>query len=166
MKAAWLLVGCLLVAALLTASCAPGATEEKPAPPEERETPPVTESGTVSVTAAQLFVSFDDNETAADAQYEGKVLNVSGVVTSIGIVEIGIRQPEVDEAILGQPLVVLTDGRGRRNWRVHCVFDREDQSQLAGLTEGEEATITGDYSSCRYPPGPGFILLRKCRLTD
>jgi len=85
----------------------------------------------IKITAKQLIEEYEANEVAADAKYENKTLEVTGVVDSIG------------KDILDTPYVVLTDGDEWAVWGVQCMFRSKDEAQLAQMTKGQTLTIWG-----------------------
>lgn len=91
------------------------ATEEASAPPPA---PPI------DVTAKDLQRAYDANEVAADQQYRGRVLRVTGSVRSI------------DKDFTDQPIVWL---RTRDFGGVMSYFD--DASGPASLRKGQKVTV-------------------------
>ncbi len=85
----------------------------------------------IEITASQLYSEYKANEIAADQKYKGKMLKVTGVVSSIG------------KDIFGSPYVVLTGGGEYEVWGVQCTFSSTYEPQLAKLTKGQQVTVTG-----------------------
>lgn len=84
---------------------------------------------TISVSAADLYNAFSDNEISANDKYKGKVVQVTGTVGS------------VDET-WGSPWVNLdADEWGITS--VMCMFPKDAKSQLASLSSGQSITIQG-----------------------
>ncbi len=81
------------------------------------------------VTADDLAAAYDANEVAADMQYKGKVVRVTGVVESIG-----------KDFLYDTPYVTLSGGR----WGVQCSFDKSQVPHLAKLSKGQTVTIQGE----------------------
>lgn len=92
--------------------------------------PQVTEPTGVAITAAELCSAYEDNEIAADAQYKGEVLDITGVVESIS-------------KVLGTPFVVLTDGDEWALCSAQCFFSTKDEPILAQLSKGQVITVRG-----------------------
>ena len=82
----------------------------------------------IYTSAAELYAAYDANELDADARFKGRLLRVSGTVTSIG------------KEILGAPYLTL--GVGEQMAHVQCVFSRQDTASLAALRKGMKVTIT------------------------
>ena len=120
---------CVLL--LLCAGCLEAPQES--AFPESTVTPE-PESTPIIIDSVDLALEFDDNELAAEAKYEGQVLEVSGVI--LDITEIG-----------GKPYVKL-DGLDEYGFScVMCEFSSDTESQLYPLMKYDWATIRGTYSS-------------------
>jgi len=86
----------------------------------------------IEVTAWDLYAAYQENEIAADAQYDGKVLKVTGVVDDIG------------KDIMDTPYIVLTDGRLFALGGVQCFFNEQHEPELALLKKGEIVTVMGE----------------------
>ena len=83
---------------------------------------------TVSITAPQLYAEYQTNGIAAEQMYEGKVLEITGVVRSSG------------EDITGTPYVILASG-GLGG--IQCLFADDQINQLAQLSTGQPITLRG-----------------------
>ena len=83
----------------------------------------------ISVTAQELCSAYQDDEAAADEQYKDKILEVTGIVESVG------RDRE------DNPYVVLTGGGMSEG--VRCWFSARDIDQVLDLRITREATIRG-----------------------
>jgi len=88
----------------------------------------------IQVSAGALYKAYEANQVAADVQYEGKILLVTGVVSSIG------------KDILSNPYVVIGDGGKYSLVGVQCFFDKGAESELAKLSKGQTVTIQGKQS--------------------
>lgn len=95
-----------------------------------------TEIPVVEVSAVQLERDYAANEVAADAQYKGKVLRVSGAVDGIS------------KDILDEPVLTLRSRNQFNN--ILCSFDDSATSSLASLRKGQKVTVRG--------LGSGYIL--------
>mgnify|MGYP001145942510 CR=1 FL=1 len=100
----------------------------------------------ITVTARELCSAYEANEIAADAEYEGKIVKVSGVVDSIG------------KDILDTPYITLEGGKIFGG--VQCMFDEKYEPQLAQLAKGERVTVQGRCSGYLI----GTVLIRDCIL--
>ena len=107
-------------------------------------TPVVTEESAIPVTAAQVMRDYNANEVAADDQYKGKIVEVSGTITTIG------------KDILDTPYVAL--GTGENSFfSIQCMFEKSDQTQLATLSKDTRITLRG-----RVSGKLGNIIIREC----
>lgn len=109
-------------------------------------TPKTTAVSAIEVTAEQLYDEYYANQVAADAKYKGKIVKVTGVVSSIG------------KDILDAPYVVLTSGEVFE-WGVQCTFSEADESALAQLSKGQTISIQGKVSSFLVN-----VLVRDCQI--
>lgn len=102
-------------------------------------------SGTiqVSVTAAQLYKEYEANEVAADGKYKGKIIAVSGVVSTIG------------KDLLDKMYVSLKTSHIIGS--VQCFFAKSHQSELANLKKNTEVTL-----KCLGGGKMGNVILRGC----
>lgn len=81
-------------------------------------------------TAAELYKRFEDNEIAAEAELEGKEIQITGKIESIS------------ESIWGTPYVSLqADSYGFKT--IQCYFAKEQKSDLAKLKAGNKVAIQG-----------------------
>ncbi|MDO8649145.1 MAG: hypothetical protein Q7R81_05180 [Candidatus Peregrinibacteria bacterium] len=111
----------------------------------------VADSGTqqtapapIAVSAVDLYAAYEANAIAADDQYDGKTLAVSGTVDSIG------------KDILDTPYVALQTGN--IIFSVQCMLsDDVEASQAATLSKGARITVVG-----RNSGKLGNIILRDC----
>jgi hypothetical protein len=94
---------------------------------------PATQPETpLPVDAAMLTKAYSDNEVAADGQYKGKMLAVSGIITGItetfGSVQVDLEGHKEN----GVNLV-----------SVKCTFEETEKASVAGLKKGSKSTLTG-----------------------
>ena len=104
-------------------------------------------TGVIKITAKELLRAYYANRKAAEGGYKGKILQVTGVVGSMGKNVVGTR-------------FVKLAGDYIEAWRVQCIFDEENESQLTGLTIGQRVIVQGtcgDY----LPPD---VTLKDCVL--
>ena len=84
------------------------------------------------VTAADLAETYKANQVAADNEYKGKIIEVSGTIKSIG------------KDILDTPYVTLDTGDLATS--VQCMFDKSDEAQLASLSKDTKTVLRGKVS--------------------
>lgn len=99
---------------------------------------------TVTVSASQLYSDYKQNELAADEKYKGKMIEVSGTVSTI-------------EEMFGQKFVTLNTGD--IIGKIQCFLDDSEGSKAASLTVGQQITLKGE--------GDGMSLnvaLRNCKI--
>lgn len=141
-------IGGLIVLLIIIAIVSPSGEEETvtPAAPTVTATPAPTPE-IIRVTAQELYSAYEANEVAADAKYKGKVIEVSGVVDTIG------------KDFLGTPYVTLTSGGRYEVWGVQCMFSNKDEPQLAQLSKGETVAVRGKCDGYLVN-----VLIKKCIL--
>lgn len=96
-----------------------------------------------TLSAENLFRRYSENEVSADLMYKGKLLQVSGVVDSIG------------KDIIGSSYVTLKTSTYGAN--VQCFFENDKLSALASLSKGMTLTVKGTCSGKMMN-----VLLKKC----
>jgi len=99
----------------------------------------------VRITAPVLISEYEANEIAADQQYKGKTLTVTGQVDHVG------------KDIIDSMYVTL---KGRKEFgivRAQCFFDDSWATRLSYLREGDTITIMG-----RCDGKFGNVLLKDC----
>lgn len=113
---------------------------------EETSSTPVREA--IKVTASKLADDYKANEVAADAKYKGNLVEVSGIIGTIG------------KDITDTPYVTLTIGQ-YDILSVQCMFGRNDQTALATLAKGQSITLQGEVSGKL-----GNVLVRGCKIVQ
>lgn len=101
-------------------------------------TKPITNSNeqpkvqALQVTAQQMLEVYKANEVKGDATYKGKLVDVTGVVDSVGVT-------------LGQTYVTLSDGDEYAVQTVQCFIKKEDAeiAKAGDLQKGKTITIEG-----------------------
>lgn len=82
-----------------------------------------------AITAEALYSAYEANEVAADQQYKGKVISITGKVKTVGkdLLKNSYVSLETSNMILS----------------VQCFFSEKDTAALAKLSKGDTVTITG-----------------------
>lgn len=107
----------------------------------------VKEEERIQVTAKELYQAYSANTIAADAEYEGKKLEITGVVDGIG------------KDILDQPYITLDVGELINN--VQCMLKDEAVAQASQLAQGTTVTLYGE--------NPNYLLnviVKKCTIAE
>lgn len=87
----------------------------------------------IKVSAITLATAYKDNEVAADAKYKGQIVEVTGIVDTIG------------KDILDTPYITL--GTTQYSFEnIQCMFSKSDEAQLATVTKGKSITLRGEVS--------------------
>lgn len=155
----------LVVIALVAGAMFVGCVEEEsPAPTptptptsEIEETPRATPTPTptpeptptpIKVDSFDLALEFDDNSIAAEAKYEGQIIEVKGDIL------------DIDRDLSDTPYVKLY---GLDEYGISCVmcrFSPSAESQLLQLRKYDVVTIRGSYSEYRM----SRVVLENCEL--
>jgi hypothetical protein len=109
-----------------TSTSAEDTSDKSSAPAEKKQK-------VLAVTAKQILKEFDDNEAAADAKYDGKVIAVTGVVDKI------------DTEVFNEDeyVVQIADGGDFVFPTVNC--DDQTNKVAAKIKKGQTVTATGDF---------------------
>ncbi len=106
---------------------------------------------TVAVTAADLLKEFADDPDAADRKYQGKCLEIAGVVERRG------------KGADGVPFVILHGGDEKAQVKIECFFEsagpKEETRRERQTAPGQTVTVYGDYAG-----RVSHVQLRGCRL--
>jgi hypothetical protein len=86
-------------------------------------------------TVEQLISAYEVDEAAADAEFVGKILKLTGVVTKI----------EASDT-LDVHYIVLTSAEEKGPQSVRCLFDKKYGAQLNRLTKEQTVTVQGKYN--------------------
>jgi hypothetical protein len=109
---------------------------------------------TVVVNAADLVKEFQADAEAAGRKYQGKYLELTGVVERVG------KQHDTI------PFVIVNGGDENAKVKVECYFetaDRRYQARLNGLKKGDPITVRGEFTGqvsnaqvrmCEFPDLP------------
>jgi putative nucleic acid binding protein len=114
----------------------------------ERAEPTVGDDGVISVGSIRLWQDYDANEVAADNQYKGKSLRVTGRILSI------------EKNLMGAARLDLASGNPV--FRVIATIDSVDTPRAAVLAKGDTVLVqcTGAGSFMRMPQLDRCALLR------
>ena len=110
---------------------------------EEVATNAASNASVIDVTATQLFKDYDANEVNADDKYKGKVLRVTGTISTIG------------KDILDTPYIAFATSNEIMS--VQCMFD--DTGILGSLRKGQKLTVR-----CKGDGKLGNVILRGCMI--
>jgi hypothetical protein len=83
----------------------------------------------IKISASDLYASYHANEVAADGKYKGRILEVRGIVTTIG------------KDVLDNPYVSLA-GSDNEFESVNAYFGKDKADELAKLSKGESISVT------------------------
>lgn len=112
---------------------------EQPAEPVQKET-------TIKVTASDLYAKYEANEIQADNLYKDKLLEVSGITSSIG------------KDILDSPYIALKTNNMFGS--VQCMLADSQKDKATSLSKGQSVTLTGRNSGKTITN----VLLRDCEI--
>lgn len=126
-------IAAFVVLAIYVASQAP--SRPKPSPgysAPSTEPPPLAAGGEVapiSVQAAELYADYDANEVAADNEYKGKRMSITGTVV------------EISKDFMDEPYLQLY---GKNQYAtVRVSFPKSRLDELAKLKKGDNITVSG-----------------------
>ena len=97
----------------------------------------------VSITASRLYKIYEQSEPAADKKFKGKVVSVSGKISSIG------------KDMIGKFNICLKTKNSPCG--IQCFFDKTHKKNVVAQEKGAYITITG-----RCDGKTGRVILRKC----
>jgi tRNA_anti-like len=103
---------------------------------------------TIKVTADQLMSDYTANEVSADAKYKNNVIEVSGIVETIG------------KDIVDTPYIALKTGGQYSISSIQCMFAKSDESALASVSKGERIVLIGSVTGKL-----GNVILNGCRIS-
>lgn len=143
-------IGGLIILLIIIGSLGNGAEDSKEAQTDQSTSNEQSQpEEIVKVSAVQLSKAYDENKVAADAKYEGKKLEISGVISDIG------------KDITGTPYVVLK-GVEYKLFGVQCMFPRAKEAALINLTKGQSLTVQGKLSGELI----GNVVVRDCEIVQ
>ena len=126
----------------------PTPTQTPPTIPTPAPTSsPIPEPTYIKIDSFDLAWEFDENVIAAEAKYEGQIIEVSGMITGFG------------KDVLGNPYLKL-EGLDEYGFSdVVCYFPSGARSELAALQKYGEVVVRGE---CGY--FAGHTNLKNCKL--
>lgn len=101
----------------------------------------------IKVDAKKLSADYEANEVAADNQYKGKVVEISGTIKDIG------------KDILDSPYVSFENGNSI--FGVQCMFDKSDSNALASLSKTQKIILAGKVSGKL-----GNVIVNDCKIVQ
>ena len=123
----------------------PSAPPPGTSPPAPEATPATAEA--IEITAEELLQAYRADEKAAEAEYEGKILKVTGAVSNTG------------KNMVGIPFVKLA-GSSIQAFRIRCMFEKE--YELAQVATGQTVTIQGECDNYMSPD----VIMKDCVLAE
>jgi hypothetical protein len=126
-------IGLAAIAGVVTVSVLASGGGSEPKPDYANAASGDAKVETVKVKAAAILKEFEDNEAAADAKYDGKVLTVTGTIDKI------------DTEFFDDSEYVIQIGGGSdfELWTVNA--DDQSQDDVASLKKGDRITVTGEF---------------------
>jgi len=97
----------------------------------------------VSITATRLYKIYEQDESSADKKFKGKVVSVTGEISSIG------------KDMIGKFNICLKTKNSPCG--IQCFFDKAHKKKVVAQQKGTNITITG-----RCDGKTGRVILRKC----
>lgn len=122
-----------------------GGPSESASPQSLDTSPSARAESPLQVSPSRIFADYEANEVAADVQYKGRLLALTGVVEQVG------------KDLLDQPYLTLETGNPVFN--VQCLFPHSSEPELAGLVKGQRITVEG-----RGKGKLGDVLIDACRI--
>ena len=91
------------------------------------------EEGTIieAITASELLAVYEENEIAADAQFKGKILDITGEIADFSI------------GLFNTQTLTFGDGSLFALKSVNCTFSDEEAEKLIPLRKGQTVTARG-----------------------
>lgn len=89
------------------------------------------EEEVIRISAADLIRAFDENRVAAKRNYEGRTLEISGIIH------------EIIEVSRGVEVAVESPNRGLFEPTVRCLFSEDNIEQIMPLKEGQHVVLRG-----------------------
>jgi hypothetical protein len=112
--------------------------------------PPPKPAPAGGIAVEELHAAFSADEVAADKEFVGKTLTVTGVVDRVTVNDVH-----------GIYYVILTGAEKKGQWNVRGTFDRKYGAELRRLVTGQTVTVRGRYDGYR-----ANILMKDCVLVS
>jgi hypothetical protein len=135
-----------LVVIVSAASGGKGSSGGGSSPRGGSSAPSAPEEPPVEVSAPTIHKAYHANEVAADAQYKGKRVLLTGTIE-------GIKKDAFDSPY-------LSIDSGQMFMTVHCSFAKDSLGQLAQLSKGNSVKVSGKVQGMVV----GSVMVRDCRL--
>ncbi|MDD2753011.1 MAG: hypothetical protein PHT44_00095 [Candidatus Portnoybacteria bacterium] len=120
---------------------------QSPASGDQNQQPAQSQQEAIKISAVKLSEEYKANEVAADSKYKGKMLEISGIVDSIG------------KDILSVPYIALKSYEYAVIDKVQCMFSKNDESKLIDVAQGQQITLRGEVSGKM-----GNVLVNGCQI--
>ena len=141
----WWMWGVYLVLAVIVLGSI-GASKEKTRTADNNSSSATSQPvEAIKVAALQLSSDYKDNEIAADAKYKNKLIEVTGIVDSIG------------KDILDTPYISLQSYEYAIIDHVQCMFSKSQEPELATVSKGQRIVLKGTVSGKL-----GNVLVKGC----
>lgn len=114
----------------------PFTTPPDASPPAPGQTTATAKA--IELSVEELLQAYRTDEKAAEAQYKGKTLRITGVVGSTG------------KNMVGTSFIKLA-GDTIEAWRIQCMFDKEYEDEVAQVTKGQTITVLGECADYHKP---------------
>lgn len=101
----------------------------------------------IKVTATALYNAYKNNEVAANQQYKNKLIEITGVVESIG--EDLINEPYISFRIQQYQIT-----------SIQCMFAKKNADQLTPISKGQSIKLQGTVSDSLA----GQVIVRDCQV--
>lgn len=112
----------------------------------EKPVEPVKLAPQVTITSANLSKEYSENEVAADSKYKGKLIEISGKITSI---DNGITDNEI--------IIKLSDGKYDISGAM-CYMKASEHEKVLTFKKGQQVTLIGTGNSATL----GSPILKDC----
>jgi len=116
-------------------------------PKVEQVSAETTQTPAIKVSAVQISQDYKDNEVAADAKYKGKLVEISGIVDTIG------------KDITDTPYIALKSYEYAIIDKIQCMFSKSDVEELSQVKKDQQITLQGEVSGKL-----GNIIVRGCEI--
>ena len=119
-------------AGLLVLGTVSSCSSTSPSSASSSPAPSYSAKDATTVTAPALFAAYKKHKAASDRLYEGKLLEVTGIIDEVGT-----------DPIFKAPEVMLSSGATTQAPGVDCIFNTRYAAQVAKLKKGETLAVLG-----------------------